>query len=334
MREVIRRIPEIDFYSFSSPETDEDHKRAGAFWDLDHIHRCPKSVLLLRSFDAVHHASATPANISASVVSKMRGFGQTQHIYTASIEPHEGDPYSREFAWSISHCDRLIAGSHSVAGSIERSFGRQADLVLPNGVDIEYFNPAIADDRILSVVAGRPYVLFVSTLIPRKRADIFVRIAEQMPATHFVMVGRPAPSLGGDEILARVSHVANLQYLGVQPKEVIRDLMSHAAVFIFPSELEGFANVLLEATAMGLPIIARPVSSMPDIVKEGVNGWLIPELSLDSWISKVQEVLAWPDEYREEFSKQAMDWCRQHHTWDAVAERLKAFYFATLEGPA
>lgn len=330
MREVARRIPEIDFYSFSSPQTEEDRTLGKEFWSLDHIHKCGKMVLIKRSFNAVHHASATPSNIAATLVSKVRGAGRTVHIYTASVEPHKEDPYWREYAWSITHCQLLIAGANIISKGIEARFGRTANLVLTNGVDHKFFDPMAAGEAVLETVRHRKFALFVGALLPRKRADILIRIATRMPDMHFVMVGRPTLKTDGRKVVELIAQIPNIQYLGSQPKWFVRDLMAHATILIFPSDLEGFSNVLLEASAMGLPILARPVSSMPEVVREGLTGWLLPYEPIEGWIARIREVVSWSQEERCEFQNQARTLSQNMYSWDSIASKLKNFYFANI----
>jgi glycosyltransferase involved in cell wall biosynthesis len=330
MREVVQRIPEINFYSFSSPQTEEDLILGRSFWELEHIHRCRKASLLLRSFDAVHHASATPANIAASLIAKARGGGRTIHVYTASVEPHRADPYWREFAWSINHCQFLIAGSNNVARVIESSFGRTADLVLPNGVDHEFFNPSEAGEEVLAKVGRTPFVLFVGALLPRKRVDLLIRIAARMSWMHFVVVGRLSSKTNGRKTVELIDQQPNIQFLGFQPKWFVRDLMAHASVLVFPSDLEGYSNVLLEASAMGLPILARPVSSMPEIVQDGLNGWLLPDEPIGEWLARISEIAGWSKQQRRVFQTRARQLSQNHYSWDTIASKLRDFYFANI----
>jgi glycosyltransferase involved in cell wall biosynthesis len=281
--------------------------------------------------DAVHHASATPVNITASRLAKLRGMGRTQHIYTISVEPHDEDPYFREVVWSIKNCDLLVAGSNKVALAVKNGFGRLADVVITNGVDLKFFDPATAGEGGLAEIRHKPFVLFVSALLPRKRADILMRIAARMPDLSFVVVGRPSAKTGGDAIVERLKQHPNIHYWGFQPKRTVRDLMAHASAFIFPSDLEGYANVLLEASAMGLPILARPVSSMPEIVEVGVNGWLLEAEPITQWVSRIREIVEWPVDKRRNFQAGAREWSHSQFSWDAVAEKLKDFYLAHLD---
>ena len=330
MREVARRIPEIDFYSFSSPQTGEDLKLGEEFWGLEHIHKCGKMALVKQSFNAVHHASATPSNIAASLVSRARGACRTVHIYTASVEPHKEDPYWREYAWSVNHCQLLIAGAGTILRGIESRFGRTADLVLINGVDHSFFDPIAAEEEVLETVNRRPFALFVGALLPRKRADVLIRIASRMPDMHFVMVGRPSLKTDGRKIVELIAQTPNIQYLGPRTKGFVRDLMAHAAILIFPSDLEGLSNVLIEASAMGLTILARPVSSMPEVVHEGITGWLLPVEPIEGWIARIREVVSWSQQERSEFQYQARALSQSKYSWDLIASKLRNFYFANI----
>jgi alpha-maltose-1-phosphate synthase len=83
---------------------------------------------------------------------------------------------------------------------------------------------------------------------------------------------------------------------------------------------------VLEASAMGLPILAQPKSSMPEAVIEDVTGWMFSEDNLAIWAEKVQEVQNWTDTQRNSFAEKARAFVTEHYSWDLVAKQYGELY--------
>ena len=74
----------------------------------------------------------------------------------------------------------------------------------------------------------------------------------------------------------RLSALDNVSTLGPVPSEEIAGLMAAADVLCLPSYSEGMPNVVLEAGACGLPVVATGVGGIPEVVKDGETGYLVP----------------------------------------------------------
>jgi glycosyltransferase involved in cell wall biosynthesis len=330
MREAAIRMPEFDFYSFSAPATSEDRRLSIALWEHENVHRIRASDLVFHRYDIVHHASASPANIAVSLLARARGWGRTQHVFTASTPPNKDDRYNRAYRISIALADHILAVSPHTAKSVEWSMGRRVEGVIPNGIDMSYFSPAVANPIADLELARGDFLLYVGAIVPWKHPERILEMATCMPGVPFIMIGRPEHSAWAQGLLSRIKQQANIRYLGFREKGEIRDLMAQARLLLMPSEVEGMPNVVLEAAAMGLPVLALQIPAMKEIVREGINGWLIPFDGPGAWRAKAEEIL----EKRVDFTRQARAWIQEHFTWDSAAEKLGAFYLHILaSGP-
>jgi len=150
--------------------------------------------------------------------------------------------------------------------------------VVPEPIDLEAWDAAFR--RAPRRARGRPVVLSVARMYPRKRlqdllqaaatlrgeiADVQVRIVGQGP--EFVALERLHAELGlGDSVAL----------LGDVSREDLAEEYVNADVFCLPSVQEGFGIVFLEAMAAGLPIVACRAAAMPETVRDGVTGVLVP----------------------------------------------------------
>ena len=93
-----------------------------------------------------------------------------------------------------------------------------------------------------------------------------------------------------------------------------------ADVFVFPSLVEGFGMVLTEAMACGIPIITTPNTAGPDIITDGVEGFIIPVRDVEA----LKEKLEWCYEHPEELAEmgKAARKKAEQLTWNLYRQRL------------
>ena len=141
---------------------------------------------------------------------------------------------------SSNSVDRFIANSRFVRARIHKFYRREAEIVFPP-VDTELFGVR-KEKQEFYVAAGR--------FVPFKRLDLAVVAFSQMPDKRLVLIGD-----GPEMKKLKAKAGANVEFIGFQGPEVVRDYLSRAKAFIFPSE-EDFGIVPVEAQACGTPVIA------------------------------------------------------------------------------
>jgi alpha-maltose-1-phosphate synthase len=326
LREYALYNDDIDFYSFSSPETNEDVEKGTLFWSRPNIHKIDKKSLLSIKFDLAHTASATTANIMATLAAKVGNRFRCRHIYTVSSEPLKDDPFYWHYLVSLKIADKVYCVSQSAQRAIIK-YGCPGNGVINNGFDPMFFDPALANRQVLNKYDLKvPFYLFCGVLEKRKRPDIFIKLAQQMPQAQFVMTGGYHSLDGAAPYLKQLEKIRNIHNLGRITRTELRDLMACATALIFPSESEGLPLSVIEASGMGLPVLGQPASSMPEIVNEGKNGWLLPINNLEQWIDKLNEIMQWNQNDQNMFSRLARNWVIEKFSWKSIARQYGRVY--------
>jgi len=164
----------------------------------------------------------------------------------------------------------------------------QVHLIRGSGIDPRAFSPervSVAECRHLRKIWGIPenafVVLMIARLVRSKGVNEFLRAArflvEEISDIYFVLIGDldPGnPSSLTDEDLARAREIPHLILPGFQ--ERVEPWLKIADLYVLPSYSEGLPRTVLEAMAMGLPVVTTDVPGCREVVDSGENGFLIP----------------------------------------------------------
>lgn len=182
--------------------------------------------------------------------------------------------------------------------------------------------PEALDERIKRITSGQTLrVLFVGSPSLRKGlwdlGDVARRLAGQ--GFEFRCVGPPARD--SKPLLGQLKH-----FIDFVPKQAERELPQQYAwgdVFIFPTIEDGFAVVLMQAHAAGLPILATTNCSAPDFVQEGRTGWILPIRSPEAFVNR----LRWCQDNRPKLAEMVYGMRADTTTrdWDEVGRDFLSF---------
>jgi alpha-maltose-1-phosphate synthase len=203
----------------------------------------------------------------------------------------------REPAWKIERKQReieladhiFVASSITKKSLLEIGIQEEKITVIPYGAPVDYFHPQPKPDNCFRA-------LFVGRVSPRKGAHYLLQAWQDLKLANaeLVLVGQnlfPTGWLEQYENICR--HVPSV------PHFLLNQYYSSASVFVFPSLIEGFALVLLEAMACGIPIITTPNTAGPDIITDGVEGFIIPIRDVEALKDKLKWCYSHPQELAE-----------------------------------
>ena len=206
---------------------------------------------------------------------------------------------------------------------------------LAPGVDSGAFHPgaggAAVRDRL--GLAGRPVVVCVSRLVPRKGQDTLIRAWPQVraavPDAALLLVGG-GPYAGQLRRLASGLGVAgSVIFTGAVPWPELPSYYDAGDVFAMPCrtrrrglDVEGLGIVYLEASATGLPVIGGDSGNAPDAIRDGETGYVVPGRSPAAVAGRLVHLLTDRAGARA-MGEKGMAWVDQEWRWDLVARRLQ-----------
>jgi phosphatidyl-myo-inositol alpha-mannosyltransferase len=221
-----------------------------------------------------------------------------------------------------------IAVSQAAASFVVRRFHHDGIRVIPNGADTELFRRA----EPATLPEGRK-VLFVNRLDPRKgfaiMVEAFRRLASNDPKLLLVVAGdgpaRHAVRRLPPSLRARVVMLGNVPHHRLPPFHAASD------VFCAPATgRESFGIVLVEAMAAGLPVVAADIPGYREVIRDGVDGLLIPPSDPGAVAGAIRRIL--DDAELARRLAQAGRERAARYSWDVVAGEVEAVYREVAEG--
>ncbi|MGD0063803.1 MAG: glycosyltransferase family 1 protein [Streptosporangiaceae bacterium] len=225
---------------------------------------------------------------------------------------------------AISSAAALATPSQAARRDIRRFYGAALPdtAVLPHGVGAQFF-----------ALRGRPrpaglglpdrYILHVGVQRPHKNQRVLVAAMSALRADHpglgLVLVGQSDPRFP-DEVgeLVTALGVSDLVYrFPGLPDEALLDLYANAAVFAYPSLVEGFGMPVLEAMAAGLAVVASDAEAVQEVAAGG--SLIVPARQTAAWIQALDRVLTDPEIAQDLRERGQVVAAR--HTWARSAER-------------
>ncbi|HEY9762815.1 MAG TPA: glycosyltransferase family 1 protein [Trichocoleus sp.] len=204
--------------------------------------------------------------------------------------------------------------------------------VWQRGVDTELFRPELASAEMRSHLSQghpeAPLLLYIGRLSAEKEVDRIKPVLEAIPGARLALVG------DGPYRAELEKHFADLpvHFVGYLGGEQLASAYASADAFIFPSRTETLGLVLLEAMAAGCPVVAANSGGIPDIVTDGVNGYLFDPTDDMGSIKATQKLLeakAEREQMRLNARAEAEKW-----GWAAATRQLQHFYAGILDEPS
>jgi glycosyltransferase involved in cell wall biosynthesis len=198
------------------------------------------------------------------------------------------------------------------------------------GVDAEQFHPRYASPDMRTRLGGgtpdETILLYVGRLSSEKQIDKLRTVLETVPGTRLAIVG------DGPARQELEQHFAgtHTRFMGYLRGEELSSAFASADIFVFPSAIETFGLVLIEAMAAGLPVVTSRVGGADDVVRPGVNGYLFNVGDVRGMIDGVRAIMSRPHK-RQVMGRNARMFA-ETQSWPVMMDELIACYDDLIAG--
>jgi glycosyltransferase involved in cell wall biosynthesis len=187
----------------------------------------------------------------------------------------------------------IVVNSNDVGTYIADRYSAPQDRirVIYNGVDTERFHPdSSADDEASGIVGP---IVSIGRLVPQKNHELFLQAARQLSdeisAVRFVIVGDGPLRATLTERARALGIAERVSFVGERAD--VEDILRSASLLWLPSRTEGLANVVLEALASGVPTIATDVGGTCELIRTGVEGFVVPQEDAAAFAQRSRNIL-------------------------------------------
>jgi L-malate glycosyltransferase len=260
------------------------------------------NVAVNESLDLLHVHYAIPHSVSAHMAramltSRRLPFVTTLHGTDITLVGADRSylPITR---FSIDQSDGITAISEYLKQVTIREFKIQRPVeVIPNFVNCDVFQPADGDCRRSEFATDEEKILVhLSNFRPVKRipdvVEIFDLVHKQIPAK-LLMIG-DGPERTTAEWMVRDKGIGDeVIFLGKQNQ--VQEILNCADVLLLPSDLESFGLAALEGMACGVPAVCSRVGGLPEVITDGVEGFLVEPRDVKTMAARALEILTSPE---------------------------------------
>jgi teichuronic acid biosynthesis glycosyltransferase TuaC len=230
---------------------------------------------------------AYPDGYAAVLVAKRLGLPCTITLRGSEARQVDHGALRSRIMEALSRADRVFAVSESLR-RLAVSLGVPESRVktVPNGVDAERFQPKsrLQARTRLGLAVDANVLITIGGLVERKGFHRVIAcipmLIKAYPKLHYLIVGGPGPEGDFGAVLRNQVNSLGLNghvtFLGPLDPDGVSEALSAADVFVLATRNEGWANVLLEAMACGLPVVATDVGGNAEVVRTRDLGTLVP----------------------------------------------------------
>lgn len=248
---------------------------------------------------------------------------RTRHLST----PIGRDRLTR---WLYTRPERIITTGEATRRRLIEEGGLSPDRVvsIPTGIDLDHFQPA-------PVAIGRPPAVgMIAFLRDWKGHTYFIdaarEVLKKIPEAVFYIVGDGPEEGRLRALLDRIDPTPRVEMLGYQPD--VRAVLNRLDIVVLTSYAnEGVPQSLLQAMAMEKPVVGTTVGGIPEVIRDGVNGYLIPPRDAEACAEKIVALIQDPT-LRAAMGRAGRAWAEKEFSFGRMLDQVEGVYRKALEG--
>lgn len=293
-----------------------------------------KTLIVLRKINPkVIHGQSIPSSVPGFLVKKI--LGKPYVVYSRGSDVYLPWRFKRiRSNLVLKSADAVIALTEDMKKEMQNICNREI-FVIPNGIILTNFQNLSKEETRdnLQIKNGERIVLFVGRLHPVKGVKYLIQamdvIRRRNAGARLMLVGDGEEGESLEGLVKELNLEKQITFVGKVPNESIPQYMAASDVLVLPSLSEGFSIVLLEAMASGLSIVATKVGGVPEVIKDGENGFLVESESSKKIAEKVLLLLN-NDRLKRQISRNNKEKAKKY-SWKKIVEKLEKIYFRVLE---
>lgn len=257
--------------------------------------------------------------------------GGTNHFMPENIThyfhlPKKLEKKLKDFGWKqftnvFNELAFVTTPTYSAAALLDDVGLKLKVLPLSNGIDLKRFSPPS------SIPKGRPKMLFVGRVDREKEIDVIIRAMPkilQEVELEFVLGGKGKERKNLEKLAVELGVEKNVKFAGFISDGDLPDFYKRGSLFVIAGQAELQSIATMEAMATGLPVVVADAMALPELCRDGENGFLFAPRDSDAFASAVIKIFTVPG-LREKMSAKSLE-IIQNHDINRVMEQFENLY--------
>jgi teichuronic acid biosynthesis glycosyltransferase TuaC len=290
----------------------------------------------------LHAHCGYPDAVGVALAAKLLRVPYVVTAHGSDINVYAEQPVLRfQIRWALRNAVGIVAVSGLLRNKITDLLGRDKEggklVCIPCAAfnpDVFFPRPRLDARTALQVDANARVVVFVGLLVPIKGLkfllDAWIELNKRGKlgeSDRLVLLGDGPERKMLEQRMQQAQIVDKVRFVGTVTQAEVGKWMSAASLLCLPSLNEGTPNVVVEALASGVPVVASRVGGIPDLVRDGENGMLVPPTDVHALANALDAVL------NQDWNAQTVAQSVAHLTWRSIAERNCEFLQTIWDKP-
>ncbi|WP_232696409.1 glycosyltransferase [Brevibacillus daliensis] len=285
------------------------------------------------------HARFGPAGLELLPIAKKTGLPLLTSFHGSDVSkrPKVNHMYRKKLKKLFKEGTAFtVVSSHMRRKLMKLGCPRNKITIIRSGVDVTRF----PFTSIPQVDEGKFRLLSVGRLVEKKGMQTiikaFVRVVKQFPTATLTIIGEGEQLNKLEQLIARYHVAEHIRLVGAKSQEEVAAELRASHIFVNASQTakngdqEGIPNVLMEALAIGRPVIATRHAGTPELIKHGQNGLLVPEKSVSELTKQIMRMLSEQDKWNT-FALNGRKIVEARHNITIQRKRLELLYLQLIE---
>ena len=291
------------------------------------------NIIKMNKINIIHSHWIIPQGLIGAICSKIYNIPHVSTVHGSDVNMAKNNVFLKNIVSFIikNSCSITVNSTFTknLIVDIATKSNENKIEIIPMGVDLNRFSPVNGISLKKKYTDGE-LLLFVGRLIDWKGALYLVKamkdVVDTFPKTKLLIVGDGPERSELEKLILELKLKENINLLGEIKNTEVRNYYSISDIFIIPSivvngHTEGLGVVTIEAMACGTPAIGTNVGGIPDVIKDGYNGFLVPPKSSDALATKIIEILS-NQELQEFFTKNGIRTVKEKFSWVTVSDKF------------
>jgi glycosyltransferase involved in cell wall biosynthesis len=292
------------------------------------------SVLQAREFkpDVVHIFFGIPDGPVGWTLKRVHGLPYLISLRGADVPSDEVKRFAKHYTvlrpavrYLWHDADAVVAVSNGLRDYAVQTTPDLPIEVIPNAIDLSVFTPPLQRNR-----NSTPCLLFVGRFNAFKNVEKLVEAVANLKELgiedfelHLVGEGERRPVV--ERTVVAKGLTRQVQFLGWLDRDVLVEQYRQADIFVTATTWEGMPNTVLEGMACGLPVVATRASGLGELIRDGVNGYLVDINDTRGLASRIAMLLNNPHE-RQRMGKESRKIAEREFAWEHIAGQYLGIY--------